>query len=297
VELTQVEIFLTLAEELHFGRTAERLHLTQTRVSRLVAALEREIGGALFERSSRRVTLTPLGVQLRTELAPAHDALSSALRHAQETARGATGSLRIGFTITTGGYPLNRLARKFEASHPDWELAMRELSPRWPFDDLASGEVDVLAHWVVPDLSGVSCGAVLGSQPRVLAVAADSPLASAASVSAEVLADWPTPDFQPIDQRIRRVLIPERTPSGRAVARYPTPISSIAEGISLVARGALVWPTVATIAQVTYGQGVALVALDDLPPIDLALYWMTANENARIRAFADFALANGAQPA
>jgi hypothetical protein len=76
----------------------------------------RQIGGALFERSSRRVTLTPLGEQLRAEVAPAHAALSRALRHAQESARGTTGSLRIGFTITTGGYLLNRLVRQFEAA-------------------------------------------------------------------------------------------------------------------------------------------------------------------------------------
>jgi DNA-binding transcriptional LysR family regulator len=296
VELTQVETFLALAEELHFGRTAQRLHLTQSRVSRLVAALEREVGGALFERGSRKVTLTPLGAQLRAELAPAQQALSRALRHAQATARGTTGGLRIGFTITSGGYLLNRLVHRFETDHPDWELALRELSPHHPFDALASGDVDLLAHWVLPDLPGMTCGVVLGDQPRVLAVAADSPLASVPSLSAEVLGDWPVPDFQPVDERIRQVIIPQRTPSGRPVSRHVTAVSSIAEGISLVARGAMVWPTVAAIAQLTYGQGVALVPLDDLPPLSLGLYWVTANENARIRAFADFAIATGAQP-
>ncbi len=295
MDLAHVETFLTLAEELHFGRTAERLHLTQSRVSRLVATLEREVGGALFQRTSRRVNLTPLGAQLRTELEPAHQALSTALHRAQAAARGTTGRLRIGFTLTTGGYLLNRLVRGFEAQHPNWELALRELAPYWPFDDLAKGHVDLLAHWVVPGLSGLTCGAVLGSQPRVLAVAADSPLASAASVSAEVLSDWPVP-FQPVDQRIRRVLIPELTPSGRTVRRHPTPVTSIAEGISLVARGTIVWPTVAAVTQLIYGQGVTLVPLDDLPPVELGLYWASANENARIRTFINFALANGAHP-
>ena len=60
--------FLTLAEELHFGRTAERLRMPQPRVSRLIASMERRAGGALFERTSRRVRLTPLGAQLRCEL-------------------------------------------------------------------------------------------------------------------------------------------------------------------------------------------------------------------------------------
>jgi DNA-binding MarR family transcriptional regulator len=65
VDTADIEIFLTLAEELHFGRTAERLHLTQPRVTRVIAALEGHAGGKLFERTSRKVRLTPLGARLR----------------------------------------------------------------------------------------------------------------------------------------------------------------------------------------------------------------------------------------
>ncbi|WP_435876147.1 helix-turn-helix domain-containing protein [Saccharopolyspora shandongensis] len=59
-----VEVLLTLAEELHFGRTAERLHITTGRVSQCIKALECRVGAALFERTSRRVALTPIGPQL-----------------------------------------------------------------------------------------------------------------------------------------------------------------------------------------------------------------------------------------
>lgn len=68
MDTAEIEVFLTLAEELHFGRTAERLRMPQPRVSRLIASMERRAGGALFERTSRRVRLTPLGAQLRCEL-------------------------------------------------------------------------------------------------------------------------------------------------------------------------------------------------------------------------------------
>ncbi|WP_435830148.1 LysR family transcriptional regulator [Saccharopolyspora shandongensis] len=64
VELRDVEVLLTLAEELHFGRTAERLHITTGRVSQCIKALERRVGAALFERTSRRVAPTPIGQQL-----------------------------------------------------------------------------------------------------------------------------------------------------------------------------------------------------------------------------------------
>jgi len=79
VELAQIEAFLTLCEELHFGRTAERLRVSQPRVSRLIASLESEIGAALAERTSRRVVLTPLGSRLRDELVPAYSTLTTAV--------------------------------------------------------------------------------------------------------------------------------------------------------------------------------------------------------------------------
>jgi DNA-binding transcriptional LysR family regulator len=69
--MAQVEEFLAVAEELHFGRAAERLHVSQPRVSRLIAALERQAGGRPFERTSRKVTLTRLGSSSMPSCGPA----------------------------------------------------------------------------------------------------------------------------------------------------------------------------------------------------------------------------------
>ena len=63
VELSEIRVFLGLAEELHFGRTAERLHITPSYASQLIRRLETRLGGRLFDRTSRRVRLTPLGEQ------------------------------------------------------------------------------------------------------------------------------------------------------------------------------------------------------------------------------------------
>jgi DNA-binding transcriptional LysR family regulator len=68
VELRDIEILLMLAQELHSGRTAERLHVSTARVSQSIKQQERRIGGALFERTSRSVRLTPLGERLRDRL-------------------------------------------------------------------------------------------------------------------------------------------------------------------------------------------------------------------------------------
>lgn len=79
MERDEIECFLLLAEELHFGRTADRMRLFRARVSQLVQRLERRVGAPLFVRTSRRVALTSLGRQLRSDLEPHHRAMEAAL--------------------------------------------------------------------------------------------------------------------------------------------------------------------------------------------------------------------------
>ena len=81
-----IHIFLTLCEELHFGRTAERLGLSPGRVSQVVRQLERRIGGSLFGRSSRAVGLTRLGEHLRDELRPGFEQVERAVASARSRA-------------------------------------------------------------------------------------------------------------------------------------------------------------------------------------------------------------------
>lgn len=131
MDLRQLEVFVTLAEELHFGRTADRPNLTQPQVSRAVAALERHIGAPLFERTSRRVGLTPLGRRFRTEAEPAYRLLQDAFQYASAEARHISGTLRIGFPLPTGGEVFCGLIRAHEARHPGNQMALS--SARSPF--------------------------------------------------------------------------------------------------------------------------------------------------------------------
>ncbi|WP_205327333.1 LysR family transcriptional regulator [Glycomyces sp. YM15] len=79
MERDELECFLILAEELHFGRTAVRMRLSRARVSQLVQRLERRLGAPLFERTSRNVRLTELGAGFREEVEPHHRAIERAL--------------------------------------------------------------------------------------------------------------------------------------------------------------------------------------------------------------------------
>src|ERR671918_1834641 len=96
VELRELRLFLTLAEELHFGRTAEALQLTPSRVSQSLRALEHKLGGQLVHRTSRRVQLTPFGERFLRDVRPALEQLDSVLERSHVAAQGLSGTLRLG---------------------------------------------------------------------------------------------------------------------------------------------------------------------------------------------------------
>jgi DNA-binding transcriptional LysR family regulator len=94
IELRELRLFLTLANELHFGRAAERLHLTPSRVSQTLRELEHKLGGQLVHRSSRRVSLTPLGERFLAEIGPVLDQLAGIIERTQAANRRVEGTLR-----------------------------------------------------------------------------------------------------------------------------------------------------------------------------------------------------------
>jgi len=96
MELRDIEIFLTLAEELHFGRTAERLHVTASRVSHVIKKQEREIGAPLFERTSRAVRLTEVGERLYRTLRPGYRQIIDGIAEVTASVRDIDGTLTLG---------------------------------------------------------------------------------------------------------------------------------------------------------------------------------------------------------
>ena len=102
MELRQIRSFLSIAETLHFGRTAELIHLSQPALSLQIRALEEEVGVRLFERNRRKTTLTAAGFAFRDDAAAALSQLEQAIRRARLAANGKLGLLRIGFVSTAG---------------------------------------------------------------------------------------------------------------------------------------------------------------------------------------------------
>jgi len=288
VELRELRIFLVLADELHFGRTAERLGISQPGVSEAVRVLESRLGVKVFDRTSRRVRLTPAGEELKRSLAPALAALDRALAETSELSRAVRGLLRIGFVLTTEGPALSRLIAAFQARYPACEVRLQEVENFDAYRALRRGDIDVLCNWLAVDERDLTAGSAFAYYPRALAVAATHRLAGQSTVSVEELADeevaLPPPTTPPA---VYDLIVPPRTPSGRPIRRTQ-PIQTINEILSLVALGRIVHPTSSTVP-IFNRDDVVLIPIDDLPPIPLGLVWCTSRENPRIRALNDIA--------
>ncbi|MFR9749722.1 LysR family transcriptional regulator [Nocardia sp. 004] len=182
VELRDIEIFLTLAEELHFGRTAERLHISPPRVSQSIAKQERRIGAPLFARTSRKVTLTPLGQQLRDDLQVGYRRIIEGVESARESARGGPEVLTLG-VLGPMWQEIAPLTATFRSRHPDVALRMRDIQITDPYGLLRAAEVDVALLCLPIEEPDLIVGPRVFTEPIVLTAGGAHPLATRSSVS------------------------------------------------------------------------------------------------------------------
>jgi DNA-binding transcriptional LysR family regulator len=143
MELRQIRSFLSIAETLHFGRTAELIHLSQPALSLQIRALEEEVGVRLFERNRRKTTLTAAGFAFREDAAAALSQLEQALRRARLAAKGKLGLLRIGFISTAGNEMVTDIVRQFRELNPEVEFYLRNILTAEQVRMLETGSLDI----------------------------------------------------------------------------------------------------------------------------------------------------------
>ncbi|MEU8510924.1 LysR family transcriptional regulator [Kitasatospora sp. NPDC048722] len=271
LERHEIEAFLALAEELHFGRTAERLHVSTARISQTVRKLERRVGAPLFVRTSRRVEPTALGAQLAEELRPAWEAVGAAVRRVADAGHGRTGTLRVAFAGPAAGQLLVGVAERFRGRLPGWEAALREAELVDRLALLRAGEVDlVFAEYPLsePDLVP---GPVLVSEPRMLALPAGHPLALQDDVTPEQLADLPLVHLpSAVPESFRADRTPTRTPAGRPISPGPEG-GTLNEILTLVGAGRGAFPLGAQARRYHPRPDVAYRPLADAPPVQWGL--------------------------
>jgi DNA-binding transcriptional LysR family regulator len=296
VELREIKLFLTLAEELHFARTAERLQLTPSRVSQTLRELEAKLGGRLVYRTSRQVELTARGERFRQEVAELHRGLMAALERTYDDGPELAGVLRLGLlTPVVDGPHMPAIISAFERRNRDCQVEMNRAPYGDAFSSLRRGEFDLLATWLPHGQPDVVVGPTLTREALFLGVAEDHPLAQRDQVSIEDVAEYrvvPMEEVQP-EELVER-WIPRTTPGGRTIRRLRVPFAQMARDDPgdlraqmswWIRTGTIVHPAMEPIRAI-HGPGIIWVPISDMPPLRSALAWQRGESNDRVREFA-----------
>ena len=288
LELRQLRYFVAVAEERHFGRAAQLLHMTQPPLSQAIQALEQMLGTTLFARTQRNVCLTPAGQALLPEaqrLLQQAAALPDLVRRA---ANGASGLLTLAFISTADYSILPPLLRRFRGHSPQVQIELREATTDVQLEALIQGKID--AGLLLPPLSDKAAAVLdylpLLSEPLVAALPAG--VASAQqTIALHTVRDLPL------------IIFPRRI----APALHDTILSCFRDaGLTpYIGQEAIQMQTI--VGLVSAGMGMALVpqsvsnlqrpgvdyrALSDTAPlIETGLAWRRDNLSAVLRVFLD----------
>lgn len=285
MEIQQARAFLVVAEELHFGRAAKRLHMAQPPLSRLIRQLEGELDGTLFERNTRHVSLTPQGEAL---IEPARELVQLAERIkdvVRKSKAGEVGRARIGFAGASVNQAVGELARQIRRKRPGITLELHSSQfSHVGLEKVLDGSLDlVIGRWdFLP--AGIS-SRLTAVEELLIALPENHPLASCDAVSAEDLANeaW--------------VVLP-----GGAGATLPNRLNTLAVNAGFVPRIVQVAPDSWTlVVLVGAGVGISLIlssVRDNVPsrgvvykplkqeqrPVEVRLIWRRGDVNPAVQA-------------
>jgi DNA-binding transcriptional LysR family regulator len=271
MERHEVEALLVLAEELHFGRTAQRLHVSTTRVSQTIKQLERRVGVPLFERTSRHVALTAIGEQLVGDVRPGYEQIQAGLTRAIDAARGVDGELGVGFVGAATGQLLVQAEKRFTRQYPGTTVRLREMQVGEATNRLLDGDIDLMLGCFPITEPGLVTGPVALSEPWLLAVPTRHPLARRAEASIDDTRGEPF-------LRAPCGLAPEGVEPGPAADTFQ-------EVLTLVGAGKGVFAVGAHVARFHARPDVAFVKLNDVPNLEWGPVWRANGATARVRAF------------
>ena len=143
IELRHLRYFVAVAEELHFGRAAERLHIAQPPLSQQIKQLESELGFTLFHRTKRSVRLSEAGIVFLSETRRLFRQLDQAVEAGRQASRGESGQLVIGFVSSAAYNVLPELLRAFRLAAPEVRLELHELPTNEQLNWLRAGKIDL----------------------------------------------------------------------------------------------------------------------------------------------------------
>ena len=274
----QLRLLLTLAEELHFKRAANKLYLTQPALSQQIRSLEQRLGVQFFARTSRRVELTPAG----QALLPLVEKIVNATDHLRsEASRSAVGAarLRLGVcenvaALTATRSVVDAISSLYPCLGPDLQVFdfVEQVAA------LESGKVDAaFAYLPVPD--GVR-SEPLTTEPRVMCIASSDPLAQYPSVTLASLADYPMVSLAPqMSQEGRDFWAADPRPDGTRVRYTSDHVTRFESMLSMASFGGAIAFVPAAAAGLYPRPDIRYVPVRDLPDCTFGLSWSAANHD------------------
>jgi len=290
MDIEQLRSFLAVADELHFGRAAERLHVAQPPLSRTIKRLERELGTRLFDRNTRSVRLTSSGQALMDPAQEVLDALRRAETAVRSADHGEVGTVRIAFAGVSTHRLVARLARVVRSQRPGIQLELSSQNFAQPaMKRLLAGETDLaLGRWdVVP--AEISAQVVMPDS-LVLAVPDTHPLAGARRLSIGQLASegfisLPPHEGSVLPDRLRRL-----AHANGFVADVVQVAPDTQTALALVSAEVGCHLTLASVAENVTDPHVVFIPLNESTPsldVHLRAAWRRADQNPALRAVLD----------
>ncbi|MFE6737680.1 LysR family transcriptional regulator [Streptomyces tubercidicus] len=274
----QLRLFLILAEELHFGRAASRLFMSQPAFSKQIGVLERRLGIRLVERTSRAVELTPSGQALLPQARAVTEAMAGLCHVAEVRSRENSGRIVVGTLAAEPAMPHTRfILDELHKHRPHLAIEMRSLNFINQYEALASGEVDV-AFLRPPAPSGIQAHQ-LTEEPRLVCLPDDDPLAVQERLSLADLSDRTMVTMPPESpQEWRDFWAIDPRPNGIPIRFGPLAID--VEGVlQAIARKQAIGFLPASARDFYPRPGTVYRDLVDAPPCTMALTWFARNRD------------------
>jgi DNA-binding transcriptional LysR family regulator len=284
VELRHLRYFVAVAEELHFGRAAKRLHVAQPSLSRQVRDLERELGVPLFSRSSRRVALTSAGEAFLVGARLAIVRAGEAVDEARRAHRGEVGRLCLGYVQSATFEALPRLLGAFRAACPDVALEVRAMTTLEQVAALRDRRIHLGLLRPPIDDRGIALQPV--SRDRlVAALPGDHPLAGSERVPLAALAGEPFILYARSDgPGVRDAIVGSCLAAGFS-PRIVQEAGDTQTIVALVGAGLGISLLISPVPPVRDGTVVYRPLVDDLPPWEMALAWRRDDQSAVLERF------------
>jgi DNA-binding transcriptional LysR family regulator len=285
VDVGQLRAFLAVAEELHFGRAAERLHMAQPPLSRTIQQLEKELGTRLFDRNTRSVRLTTSGQALVPSARSVLDSIRNAEAAVRAADQGDVGSVRIAFAGVSTYRLVARLARAVRSKRPGIQLELSSQNFAQPvMKKLLRGDTDIaLGRWDITPAE-VSSRVVM-TDSLVIAMPDTHGLAGSRTISIDKLADEPFVSLPPYEGSV----MPDRLRRLARASGFVADVVQIAPdtqaALALVGAEVGCHLTLSSVARNVSDPHVVFVPLDESSPdVDMRAAWRTDDAGPALRA-------------